>query len=367
MSVDPRSFDDWYVGSFYQQFIKLEGVPLYEGSYLEDLSALPLGAWASRGGNAKAAYTRLGEQEVNCLQIVEIPPKGELAPIHHMFDEVMYVLKGRGATTLWQQGEPKHTVEWEEGALLAVPLNAWHQEFNASSDEACRLLFGSNLPQIMNLYHNIDFVFNNPYVFRDRYSFEKQEFFSDKGRKWKAKVFETNFIPNVRNFELDPLPEGGFRTEVMRISMASTIIGLHIKSIAEGTYTNAHRHQAGAHVMVIEGEGYELLFMPGEEKNRQKVITKKYSVIGPKDNEFHHHFNTGKGPYVQLAFRGGPARYGMGRKNQHKQETSFQDEDPHSYSFKISYKKEDPSIRDEYYRELEKRGITVRLPPIDQD
>ncbi|MEX0806988.1 MAG: cupin domain-containing protein [Candidatus Binatia bacterium] len=367
MSADPKEFDGWYVTSSYEEFVKMEGVPLYEGSYLEDLSTLPLSDWERGGGNAKAAYTRLGNQETNGLQIVEIPPKGELKAEHHMYDEVMFVLKGRGATTLWQEGEPKHTVEWDEGALLALPLNAWHQEFNASSDEPCRLLFGSNLPQVLNLYHNRDFIFNNPYVFRDRYSNNLQNFFSDKGRRRKAKVYETNFITDVRKFELDPLPEGGYRTEVMRISMASTILGIHIKSIAEGTYTNAHRHPGGAHVMVITGEGYELLFMPGEEKKRQKVLTKPYSVIGPKDNEFHHHFNTGKGPYVQLAFRGGPARYGLGRRNQHKQETSFQDEDPHSYSFKISYEKEDPSIREEYYGELEKRGITLRLPPIDQD
>jgi gentisate 1,2-dioxygenase len=278
----------------------------------------------------------------------------------------MFVLKGRGATTVWQQGEPKHTVEWEEGALLAIPLNAWHQEFNASSDEPCRLLFASNLPHVMNLYHDVDFVFNNSYVFKDRYSFDKHDFFAADGKRWKAKVFETNFIPNVRNFELDPLPEGGYRTKVMRISMASSIIGLHIKSVAEGTYTNAHRHPAGAHVMVIDGEGYELLFMPGEENNRTKVLAKKYCVIAPKDNEFHHHFNTGNGPYVQLAFRENPARYGFGKTNQHEREASFQAEDPHSYHFKISYEKEDPSIREEYYRELEERGITLRLPPIDQ-
>jgi hypothetical protein len=45
---------------------------------------------------------------------------------------------------------------------------------------------------------------------------------------------------------------------------------------------------------------------------------------------------------------------------------SFQVKDPNAYQFAIPYEKEDPSIREEYYQELEKRGITVRLPPIDQ-
>ena len=362
MSKKLNNFEEWYVNSSYREFVKMEGVPLYEGSYLEDLGALPLADWERRGG--KAAYTRLGDQETNGLQIVEIPPKAELRPEHHMYDEVMFVLKGRGATTIWQEGEPKHTVEWDKGSLLGIPLNTWHQEFNASSDEHCRLVFGNNLPHILNLYHNLDFVFNNAFSFKDRFAYDMESFFTEPGRKWKPKVFETNFIPNVYTFELDPLPEGGYRTEVMRISMASTSMGIHIKSVAEGTYTNAHRHLAGAHVMVIAGEGYELLFMPGEENNRQKVVTKPFSVIAPKNFEFHHHFNTGKGPYVQLAFRGGPARYGMGRK--YVPEPSFQDKDRHSVSFKIAYEKENPSIRDEYYVELEKRGISLRLPPIDQ-
>jgi mannose-6-phosphate isomerase-like protein (cupin superfamily) len=361
MKKKPANFDEWYVGSTYREFVTSEGAPLYEGSYLEDLATLPLADWERRGG--KIAYTRLGDQETNGLHIVEIPPKGELTPERHMYDEVMFVFSGRGATTVWQEGEPKQTIEWGPGALLAIPLNAWHQEFNGSSNEPCRVVFGSNLPHVMNLYHNPEFVFNNPYVFKDRYSFDMNNYFSE-GNKWKPKVYETNFIPDVRTFELDLLPEGGYRTKVMRISMASTSLGLHIKSVAEGTYTNAHRHRAGAHVMVISGEGYELLFMPGQEKNRKKVVTRPFSVLAPKDNEFHHHFNTGKGEYVQLAFRGGPAKYGLGRK--YEPEPSFQDRDPNAASFKISYEKEDPSIRDEYYSELEKRGITLRLPPIDQ-
>ncbi|MBI4525195.1 MAG: cupin domain-containing protein [Deltaproteobacteria bacterium] len=362
MSKTAAKFDEWYVRSSYEEFVQQEGVPLYEGSALEDLATLELGDWERRGG--KAAYTRMGEQENYSLQIVEIPPKGELKPEHHVYDAVMYVMKGRGATAIWQEGEPRQTVEWEEGSLLAIPLNAWHQEFNSSGDEPCRLLFGTNMAHVINLYHNFDFVFNNPFSFQDRYSSSMKEFYTDGGIQRNLRLFETNFIPDIRRFALDPYPERGIRTSIMRLSMASVSLGIHVMSVSEGTYVTAHRHDPGAHVIAIEGQGYELLFMPGEENRRRKVPADPYAVIAPRRNEYHQHFNTGKGIYRMLAFRGVSLRYGSGRK--YDPAYTAQDKDPYAYGFKISYEKEDPAIREEYYRELEKNGITLRMEPVDQ-
>lgn len=364
MSKNPTKFNDWYVESSYQAFVKQEGLPLYEGSYLDDLVSLPLKDWERRGG--KAACTRLGDQEIYNLQVVEIPPKGELKPEHHMYDSVMYVLKGRGASTIWQKGERKHTVEWDQGALLAIPLNAWHQEFNSSSDEPCRVVFGSNMAQVINHYHNVEFVFNNSFAFEDRFSESAADYFAWDGKRWNVALFETNFVPNVENFALEGAPERGNRISHMRFSMASSSIGVHIQEMAEGTYVSAHRHLAGAHVITVGGEGYELLFMPGEEKERRKYSIKPFSVVAPRTNEFHQHFNTGKGPYRYLAIRGqtNPLRFGTG--GGYNPTWSAQNKDPNAVVFQINYESEEPSIREEYYKELKKKGITSRLPPISQ-
>ena len=51
----------------------------------------------------------------------------------------------------------------------------------------------------------------------------------------------------------------------------------------------------------------DLNFQPGDElkpEKRQKVFIKPYSVVAPRANEFHQHFNTAKGPLRQLAFKG---------------------------------------------------------------
>jgi len=357
------NFNNWYVKSSYQDFVKREGVPLYEGSALEDLATLPLGDWERRGG--KCAYTRMGNQEERNLQIVEIPPKGQLRPERHTYDAIMYAMKGRGASVIWQEGEPKQTVEWEEGALLAIPLNAWHQEFNSSADEPCRFFFGTNMPYVINLYHNLDFVFNNPFVFQDRYSHAMQNFYSDKGKHWEHRIFETHFIADIRKLVLDANPIRGHRHTVMALSMASTSIGMHVNECPQGTYMTAHRHYAGAHVIVVQGQGYEFLWMEGADSQRKKIPLKPYAVVSPKLNELHQHFNTGKGPFRMLAFRGNGGRYGWGRDYQRVSSTA-QSKDRNASAFNISYEMEDPAIRQWYYGELERNGIPERLPPVNQ-
>jgi quercetin dioxygenase-like cupin family protein len=356
----PNTFESWYIKSAYQDFVRDEGALLYEGSAIEDLATLPLADWKRRGG--KVAYTRLGEQEHYCLQIVEIPPGGELRPERHMYDALMFVLSGGGLSTIWQPGEKKRTIEWEEGSLLAIPLNAFHQEFNRSGSAPCRLLFATNMAHAINLYNNIDFIFNNSYAFTDRYSYADEDYLTEN-TQWEKRLVETNFIPDVRTVPLDPFPERGNRTSIMRISMAGTSLGMHIMGVSPGTYVTAHRHGPGAHVMVISGEGYELLFNQGE-KERRKVTANPYAVVAPKLNEFHQHFNTGSGEYRMLAFRHTGLRYGWGTP--YSNARTVQSKDPNAWAFKIPYEQEDPEIREDYYRELAAKGIDLRLNPIDQ-
>jgi uncharacterized RmlC-like cupin family protein len=356
-----EAFEQWYVSSSYQEFVKSEGAPLYQGSAIEDLNALELADWERRGG--KVAYTRLADQEVYNLQIVEIPPGGQLKPEHHMYDAVMLVIKGQGVTNIWQPGEQPHTVEWHEGSLLAIPLNAYHQEFNASGTEPARFMMGTNMAQMINHYHNVDFIFNNPYVFADRYSANMDRYYGDKPKHWSLRLFETNFIPDVRTFGVDAWKEKGARTGISRVSMASTSLGIHILDVGEGTYAKAHRHDAGPHVIMVGGTGYEFLSFEGEKEPR-RIPLKAYGVIAPKRNEFHQHFNTGKGSIRQLAIRGGPARYGTG--GTYDPLGAAQSVDPSATGYQIEYEKEDRRIQEEYYKELEKNGIELRLPPVNQ-
>ena len=69
----------------------------------------------------------------------------------------------------------------------------------------------------------------------------------------------------------------------------------------------------------------------------------------------------------QLAFRGWVRKPpSMNAKGEYDIVGAARSDDPTGYSFKIRYDKEDPKIREEYYQELEKNGVSLRLEPVDQ-
>lgn len=68
--------------------------------------------------------------------VCEIPAGSRTKPQRHLFEELIFVLSGRGAMTVWQEGGNKQTFEWHEGSLFSPPLNAWHQHFNPGTEPA---------------------------------------------------------------------------------------------------------------------------------------------------------------------------------------------------------------------------------------
>src|SRR5258705_10639839 len=113
---------------------------------------------------------------MNCdAHINEIQAKQQLKAERHLYEEIIFILSGQGATVIWNDGEPKPPLEWQEGILFSPPLNAWHQHFNADSSKPARFISLTNAPQAINQFRNLDFIFNNSFVFADRYHGEAGE------------------------------------------------------------------------------------------------------------------------------------------------------------------------------------------------
>jgi len=123
----------------YEIYQEWEGIPAYKDFIVPDLLKLELGSWDRTGG--KAAFVNMDGTGGTCDTIVEeIAPGGQLKAVRHMYEKAVFILQGQGATTIWNEGGKKHTLEWQRGSLFSTPLNAWHQHFNAQGSEPARYL-----------------------------------------------------------------------------------------------------------------------------------------------------------------------------------------------------------------------------------
>src|SRR6201991_232784 len=162
----------------YDLFMESEGIPIYRDIGVSKVQNLPLAPWKRLGG--KGTYIQLHgtEGKWGCY-VVEVPGAGALNPEKHMYEEIYLVLEGRGSTEVWLEGDSKrHTFEWQKGSLFSIPMNAMHRIVNASSSPAL-LLGGTTAPVVINALNNQDAVFNNPFVFNDRFS-EADDFYKPR-------------------------------------------------------------------------------------------------------------------------------------------------------------------------------------------
>ncbi len=237
----------------YEQFMKEEGIPIYQGIGVYDTRELQLGPWKRLGG--RGAFLDLeGLEGLKGMFVVEVPAGGALNPERHMYDEFFVVIEGRGSTEVWQEGSSKRQVfEWQPGTLFMAPINAWHQLVNATNSPAL-LLAANNAPGIMNILQSHSFIFDNPYVFRDRYD-ESADYFKAKSDLEADEVrgraaIRSNVFPDIVNCELplDNQRAPGYRRiqPYFHGFMRDASSGGFVAQYPSGRYSKAHYHRSGA-------------------------------------------------------------------------------------------------------------------------
>src|SRR5712691_10506879 len=104
--------------SGYDLWLEHEGLPVIGGHGVEDAVDVPREPWARLGG--RGAYLKFpGLEGMTGLFVVEIPGGGALEPERHLYEEIIYVLKGIGSTEVWRDERHKQTFGW------AAPTLPW--------------------------------------------------------------------------------------------------------------------------------------------------------------------------------------------------------------------------------------------------
>jgi hypothetical protein len=170
-------------------------------------------------------------------------------------------------------------------------------------------------------------------------------------RTWKG-----NFIPDVRHLALpgaDVSYGEGFG--LIQLDFAGNSTGSHLAQIQPGVYKKPHRHGAGAHLVIVEGTGYAVMWK--EWKKKIKVDFQRGTIYCPPEGWWHTHCNTGDQTVRQIALRCGIG--GVGKIYRQRLGTREGGD-------MLELEDEEPEFRKIFEEELAKRGLRSNMPSISQ-
>jgi quercetin dioxygenase-like cupin family protein len=345
----------------YRDWRQNEDVPLVGGIYIRDMKQVEVGDWPRKG--VKGALMYLDGDDEQDEHIVEIPPGKSTTPERHIYDEAIYILSGRGTCSVWYDEAHKQTFEWGEGSFFCLPTNINYQFFNVSGTQAARYFSVTNLPTLMRQFHNEDFIFNNPVAFKDRWAGES-DYFTGEGKLYKGRLWETNFVPDIRKMKLYEWKERGGGGTNAFFMLAGGTINSHVSRFQPGTYKKGHRHGPGAHLYIIQGEGYVLTQREKEERIRCDWSEGSLYLSGAGPGLWlHQHFNVGHTPAAYLVLGvNSSRRFATSRWNADiRTDRNTADISEKDGGIQTEYEDEDPEIHRIFEAELAKRGVECRM------
>jgi quercetin dioxygenase-like cupin family protein len=353
----------------YMEWLGREGIPIVEGLAI-DLISLETADWARYGAKGAAAHLDGRGDFCNMFKL-ELPPTASTNPQRHMYEEVVYVLDGRGSTQLEFADGVRRSFEWGSKSLFAIPLNVTYRHFNASGTQSALLAVTTNLPLVLNLYHNERFVFENDFVFVERLG--PAEYYTGGGDLHVVRpgnnMWETNFVSDLSTIELMTWRERGAGGASIMFVLADGSMHAHVSEMPPGTYKKAHRHPAGYHVMCVAGSGYSLLWSEGDE-DFLRVDWQHGTVFPPADGQFHQHFTTSRESARYLATGLGGIRYPITRRTmEHMVGKGGGRPMLAAVSLKeggnqIEYEDQDPRIHALWLAELERRELSSAMDEV---
>lgn len=305
--TDVREGVPWGYRTPFERWVEDDlNMPLTRGYFAEDLFRVETFPWSLKGIQA-SFIDIIGAESLAGLYVGEIAPAQSTVRTRQLFDEVIYVLAGRGNATVTTT-DGTATFEWGPGSLFAIPLNCSHQLHNASATQAVRYVSVNTLPMVYNLYRDADFVFGgSDWDFR-RFSASEAAasavlYRPDRQHSRTAvDLYETLFVPNVMAVQRSSFAERGEGSRTSYFELANSPISVHIASFEGGVFVNPHRHGPSAFVFTLEGTGYSLMWPEGANPVRFDWPKDDAGVVVPPNWWWHGHFITSPAA-VQLAIK----------------------------------------------------------------
>ena len=132
-----------------------------------------------------------------------------------------------------------------------------------------------------------------------------------------------------------------------------TIGQAHISQFPVATYKKAHAHGPGAHVIILSGAGYTLMW-PNSWDDPIRYDWEPGTLIVPPNAVYHQHFNTSATPARYLAFRhSGSPRNSQGVLLCFISKRLGGDQ--------LDYADETPQVGQMFADELARHGVTPRM------
>jgi mannose-6-phosphate isomerase-like protein (cupin superfamily) len=343
----------------YLDWAKAEGPPIIE-DFSIDVLACETGWWPRYDCKGAFLHTR-GRGDHCTAYALDIPPGKKTAPVKHLYEFFVYVLEGHGSTVVELSNGRRHSFEWGPKSLFAIPLNTRYQIFNGSGSQRALLGCTHNATITMNLYHNEKYIFENDFVFDDRFGSDK--YYDGDGDFIPVRpgrdLWETNFVADLENFKLYTWKERGAGGSHVGFALADGTMHAHISEIPTARYKKAHRHGDGVHIWAVTGTGYSLLWYD-QDKEIREVPWRHGVLYVPEQMMFHQHFNTAKAPARYLAISLGSRRYPF-TKFKRDGVAGETDLDIKKGGRQVEYVDQHPRVHVKWLEEIAKTGVVADM------
>ena len=151
----------------YTRWVRAEGLDIINSFYVPNLHTVELKPWPRRGGRAVFLNHDASRTSNDCY-VCEIPPGKELAPQHQLYEEMIYVLDGRGSTSVWNEAGER--IDLDDSALIgglglcgrnppiratilpggrlraSIPFRAVRMAYRCGDDQVCEKVEDGPLP-----------------------------------------------------------------------------------------------------------------------------------------------------------------------------------------------------------------------------